>query len=129
MWAISDFVLRPKHWGPPTRQGLGSHYAHIWAFFHFVPRAQNWGPTRRQGFANHRAHMWTTFDYVPVQSIGDPRHGMDSLATVITCGPPPAVLGGPNALHERNQKWPTCGHNGYVTRAVSGVPVVSIGDP
>ena len=87
MWAISDFVLRPKHWAPLTRQGLGSHYAHIWAFFHFVPRAQNWGPTRQQGFANHRAHMWTTSDYVPVQIIGDPRHGMGFLATVITCGP------------------------------------------
>ena len=32
-------------------------------------------------------------------------------------------LGGPQCFARgQNQKWPTCGHNGYVTPAVSGVP-------
>ena len=36
--------------------------------------------------------------------------------------PNPWRLGGPNALDGgQNQKWPTSGHSGYVTRAVSGV--------
>ena len=35
----------------------------------------------------------------------------------------PCVSGVPYALDEgQNQKWPTCGHNGYLTPAVSGVP-------
>ena len=35
----------------------------------------------------------------------------------------PCCLRRPNSLHGRqNQKWPTCGHSGYLTPAVSGVP-------
>ena len=28
----------------------------------------------------------------------------------------------------QNQKWPTCGHSGYLTPAVSGVPIALHGD-
>ena len=32
-------------------------------------------------------------------------------------------LGGPQCFARgQNQKWPTCGHSGYLTLAVSGVP-------
>ena len=34
-------------------------------------------------------------------------------------GSPPLQSGG------QNQKWPTCGQNGYVTPAVSGIPTAS----
>ena len=47
-----------KRWGPPIRQGLGSHYAHMWAISAFVP----------------------------VQSIGDPRDGRGYVATMLTGG-------------------------------------------
>ena len=37
--------------------------------------------------------------------------------------PDPCRLGGPQcSARGQNQKWPTCGHNGYLTLAVSGVP-------
>ena len=37
--------------------------------------------------------------------------------------PNPCRLGGPQcSAPGQNQKWPTCGHSGYLTRAVSGVP-------
>ena len=37
--------------------------------------------------------------------------------------PNPCRLGGPQCSAPRqNQKWPTCGHSGYLTPAVSGVP-------
>ena len=37
--------------------------------------------------------------------------------------PNPCRLGGPRcSARAQNQKWPTCGHSGYLTPAVSGVP-------
>ena len=43
--------------------------------------------------------------------------------------PNPCRLGVPNALDRgQNQKWPTCGHSGYLTPAVSGSPMLWIGD-
>ena len=39
----------------------------------------------------------------------------------------PCRLGDPHRLRAggQNQKWPTCGQNGYVTPAVSGIPTAS----
>ena len=43
--------------------------------------------------------------------------------------PNPCRLGGTQcSAGEQNQKWPTCGHNGYLTPAVSGVPNALHGD-
>ena len=41
----------------------------------------------------------------------------------------PCRLGGPQcSARGQNQKWPTCGHVGYLTPAVSGVPNALQGD-
>ena len=40
--------LAMKPWGPPTRQGLGSHYAHMWAISAFVP-VQSMGTPEKAG--------------------------------------------------------------------------------
>ena len=90
-----------KHWGPPRRQGLGSHYAHMWAISAFVPvqsigdprdgrgcvatmptcgplfilspAMKHWGSPRRQGLGSHCAHMWATFYFVPCyEALGTP---------------------------------------------------------
>ena len=44
-------ILSPamKHWGPPRRQGLGSHYAHMWAISDFVPRYEALGTPETAG--------------------------------------------------------------------------------
>ena len=43
--------------------------------------------------------------------------------------PNPCRLGGPQcSARGQNQKWPTCGHGGYLTPAVSGVPNALHGD-
>ena len=43
--------------------------------------------------------------------------------------PNPCRLGGPQcSARGQNQKWPTCGHSGYLTPAVSGVPNALHGD-
>ena len=43
--------------------------------------------------------------------------------------PNPCRLGGPQcSAWGKNQKWPTCGHSGYLTPAVSGVPHALRGD-
>ena len=43
--------------------------------------------------------------------------------------PDPCRLGGPQCYARgQNQKWPTCGHSGYLTPAVLGVPNAMHGD-
>ena len=57
----------------PRRQGLGSHYAHMWAISDFVLAMKHWGPPRWQGLGSHCAHMWATFDFVPrYEALGTP---------------------------------------------------------
>ena len=53
------------------RYPLCPHVRH----FCFCPRAEHWGPPKRQGLGSHYAHMWAISAFVPVQSIGDPRDG------------------------------------------------------
>ena len=83
-----------KRWGPPRRQWLCSHLAHLWATFDSTPRfeavgtppggrgyvatlptfepllilppaVKRWGPPRRQGLCSHLAHLWATSDFAP----------------------------------------------------------------
>ena len=41
-----------KRWGPPRRQGLCSHPAHLWATSDSAPAVKQWGPPRRQGLCS-----------------------------------------------------------------------------
>ena len=84
-------ILPPalKQWGPPRRQELCSHPAHLWATSDSAPpllsggeppggtgyvatrsicgppvvlppALKRWGPPRRQGLCSHPAHLWAT---------------------------------------------------------------------
>ena len=108
---------------------------------------QKWPPSRQNGYvtpavsgiptASERgaksevAHLWAKWLRHPCR-LGDPhrfraggkiRSGpqVGKMATSpLPCrGSPPLQSGG------QNQKWPTCGQNGYVTPAVSGIPTAS----
>ena len=51
-WPIRGLLLLSpavKRLGPPRRQGLCSHPAHLWAYSDFVPRSEALGSPRRQG--------------------------------------------------------------------------------
>ena len=48
-----------------------------------------------------------------------PRVGKVAMSPLPSRGSPPLQSGG------QNQKWPTCGQNGYVTPAVSGIPTAA----
>ena len=49
----------------------------------------------------------------------DPQVGKVATSPLPSRGSPPLQSGG------QNQKWPTCGHCGYLTPAVSGIPTAS----
>ena len=59
-------ILSPalKVWGPPRRQGLCYHRAHLWATSDSVTALKRWGPLILQGLCYHRAHLWATSDSV-----------------------------------------------------------------
>ena len=132
-------ILPPalKRWGPPRRQGLCSHLAHLWATSDSAPRSEavgtppggkgyvatlptcgpllilppalkRWGPPRRQGLCSHLAHLWATSDSAPrSEAVGTPPGGKGYVATLPTCGP---LLILPPAL----KRWGPPGGKGYV---------------
>ena len=55
-----------------------------------LPRAlKRWGPPRRQGLCSHLAHLWATSDSAPrSEAVGTPQGGKGYVATLSTCGPP-----------------------------------------
>ena len=110
-------ILPParKRWGPPRRQGLCSHLAHLWATSDSAPPSEavgtpsgrgyvatlptcgpllilpparkRWGPPWRQGLCSHLAHLWATSDSAPrSEAVGTPG-GRGYVATLPTCGP------------------------------------------
>ena len=92
-----------KRRGPPWRQGLCSHLAHLWATSDYAPRSEaaggpprgrgyvatlptcwppvivppalkRWGPPRRRQLCGHLAHLWATSDAVPRrEAVGTPQ--------------------------------------------------------
>ena len=77
------------------------------------------------------AHLWAKWLRHPCR-LGDPHRfraggsirsgplvGKMATSPLPSRGSPPLQSGG------QNQKWPTCGQNGYVTPAVSGIPTAS----
>ena len=73
------------------------------------------------------AHMWAQWLPNPCRLGGSQGSAREQNQKWPTCGHSgyltPAVWGGFQCpAWEQNQKWPTCGHNDYLTPAVSGVP-------
>ena len=74
----SLLILSPalKRWGPPRRQRLCSHAAHLWASSDYVPHFEALATPRRQGegLYSHPAHLWATSDFVPrCEVLGTPK--------------------------------------------------------
>ena len=83
-------ILPPalKRWGPPRRQGLCSHLAHLWATFVLPPTMKRWGSPWRQGLCSHLAHLCATYDCAPhSEAVGIPQRGKVYVAALPTCGP------------------------------------------
>ena len=119
LWATSDFVPRSglgtpggtgyvatrptcgpflilsptlKRWGPPRRQGLCSHPAHLWANSDSVSRSEVLGTPDSKGLCSHPAHLWTTFDFVPRLWFSQLEHrkaGGGAPSLFFRCGPRP----------------------------------------
>ena len=85
-----------KRWGPPMRQCLSSHLAHLWATSDSAARSEAVGNPQAAGLCSHLAHLWATSNSHPrCEAVGTPPGGKGSLATLPTYGPllilPPAL--------------------------------------
>ena len=97
-----------------------------------VPPAVSGIPTASErGAKSEVAHLWAKWLCHPCR-LGDPHRfraggkirsgpqvGKMATSPLPSRGSPPLQSGG------QNHKWPTCGQNGYVTPAVSGIPTAS----
>ena len=84
---------------PILSTGEKNTNGHMWA--QWLPNPCHLGGPQcfGRGTSSEMAHMWA-------QWLANPCH-----------------LGGPQcSARGQNQKWPTCGHSGYVSPAISGVP-------
>ena len=97
--------VTPAVSGIPTasERGAKSQVAHLWAkWLHHPCRLGD----------PHRCRAWGKIKSGPLV-------GKMVTSPLPSRGSPPLQSGG------QNQKWPTCGQNGYVTRAVSGIPAAA----
>ena len=125
--------LTPAVSGIPTasERGAKSEVAHKWA--KWLPHPCRIGDPHRftAGGKSEVAHKWAKWLPRPCR-IGDPHRftaggkirsgpqvGKMATSPLPYRGSPPLHSGG------QNQKWPTSGQNGYLTRAVSGIPTAS----
>ena len=107
-WIPTLWAPLPSRGSPPhQRGGTKSEVAHLWA--KWLPHPCRLGDPHRcrlgdsGGTKSEVAHLWAKWL------------------------PHPCRLGDPHCLRAggQNQKWPTCGRNGYFTPAVSGIPTAS----
>ena len=56
-----------------------------WSVLIVSPTVWHWGPPRRQALCTHPAHLWATSDFVPL--FGHSPDGKGYVATSPTCGP------------------------------------------
>ena len=94
----------PSRGSPMLCTGTNSEMVHLWA--RWLPNPCRLGGPQCSAWGQiQMAHMWAQWL------------------------PNPCRLGGPQCSAKgQNQKWPTCGHSGYLTPAVSGVPNALHGD-
>ena len=98
----------------------------------YVNPAVSGFPTAAQrGVKSELAHLWAR-RLRQLSRLGDPHRctaggeirGEPLVGKALT-SPLPARVSPPLHGGGQNQKWPTCGQSGYVTRAVSGIPTTS----
>ena len=113
--------------------GIKSEMAYMWA--QWLPNPCRLGGPQcfGRGTKSEMAHMRAQWLPNPCRLGGPQRSAQGPKSEMAHMRaqwlPNPCRLGVPNALDRgQNQKWPTCGHSGYLTRAVSGSPMLWIGD-
>ena len=108
-----------------------SEVAHKWANWYLTPAVSGIPTARARGAKSEVAHKWANWLPHPCR-IGDlrrfraggkirsgPQVGKLATSPLPYRGSPPLQSGG------QNQKWPTSGQIGYLTRAASGIPTAS----
>ena len=123
----------PSRGSPPLQSGGQNQKWPTCGQSGYVTPAVSGIPTASErGGKSEVAHLWAKWLHHPCH-LGDPHHciagggGIRSgplMGKVATSSLPPRVSPALQSGGE-NQKWPTCGQSGYVTRAVSGFPTAS----
>ena len=122
----------PSRGSPPLHSGGQNQKWPTSRQHGYVTPAVSGIPTAaRRGAKSEVAHLWAKWLRHPCR-LGDPHRfraggkirsgpqvGKMATSPLPSRGSPPLQSGG------QNQKWPTCGQNGYVTLAVSGIPTAS----
>ena len=122
----------PSRGSPPLQSGGQNQKWPTCGQNGYVTRAVSGIPTASErGAKSEVAHKWAKWLRHPCR-LGDPHRfraggkirsgplvGKMATSPLPSRGSPPLQSGG------QNQKWPTCGQNGYATPAVSGIPTAS----
>ena len=120
----------PSRGSPPLQSGGGNQKWPTCGQSGYVTPAVSGIPTASErGGKSEVAHLWAKWLRHPCR-LGDPHRfraggeirsgplvGKVAMSPLPSQGSPPLQSGG------GNQKWPTCGQSGYVTLAVSGIPI------
>ena len=90
LWATFGSIGRCEASGtPPGGRGYVATLATCGPPLILSPAPKRWGPPRRQGLSSHLAHLRATFDSIPLLRSGrDPPRGRRYVATWPTCAPP-----------------------------------------
>ena len=119
----------PSRGSPPLQSGGQNQKWPTYGQNGYVTPAVSGIPTASErGAKSQVVHKWAKWLRQPCR-LGDPHRcraggkmssgplvGKMATSTLPSRGSPPLQSGG------QNQKWPTCGQNGYVSPAVSGIP-------
>ena len=122
----------PSRGSPPLQSGGQNQKWPTCGQGGYVTLAVSGIPTAAErGAKSEVAHLWARWLRHPCR-LGDPHRcraggkirsgplvGKVATSPLPSRGSPPLQSGG------QNQKWPTCGQGGYVTRAVSGIPTAA----
>ena len=131
LWA--RWLPNPCRLGGPQCSAWGQiQMAHMWAQWlpnpcHLGgPQCSAWGQNQKWPTCGHSGYLTPPVWGSPMLCMGTKSEMAHMWAQWL---PNPCRLGGPQcSARGRNQKWPTCGHCGYLTLALSGVPNALHGD-
>ena len=122
----SGYVTLPSRGSPPLQRGGQSQKWPTCGQSGCVTPAVSGIPTASErGAKSEVAHLWARWLRHPCR-LGDPRcfTAGGKNQNWSTCGHGGYVTRAISGIPQ-NQKWPTCGESGYVTPAVSGMPTAS----
>ena len=116
---------------PPQSGGQNQKWPTSWQSGYVTPAVSGIPTASERGAKSEVAHLWAKWLCHPCR-LGDPhrfRAGgkirSGPLMGKVAMSPPPSRGSPPLRSRGKNQKCSTCGQNGYVTPAVSGIPTAS----